>query len=910
MSTAATMQQPPVIPPRPSRSQEKDTGASVPTVPPRPAKQRFNRSISPNPERFAQSPLNEPPFAPKSPGRRTSGNTLGVDPIERPGSVTIPSIGQEGQEYAAVTDELNSSSEGQDTASPEQTRTVGEDVKLHAPKPKLAQEAAIQRVAAVTRTDSEKAASFGIGRPSSEDPYPRTLKKKASTTSQLSHDSHMDDEHGIPEIGVRVPLLGNAGDIQAPTPGPGATGTPDATRPRHHSRKSSGRGFGHLPPDSYGLHGHGVEHTDKLEKAYYEKHPEAKKHDLYNHHLHDRVKDYSMSSEDLNKLVRDSASRGAGSGTSEYVGTPSEQVGFYATEEYTSRMSSPRPPSAASKRQSGHYDSPLKVASTPGISVSGTDGQQEEVVDDDEEEEDDGVIHVDDPAHRKGFAKYGNAQNVVGDATDDYDAPILASDEVAKGPSPYYDTPAVEPGPERRGSTYEMERPKSRPNSRPSSVYSPPLPELRSTPLNDVEEYEPLPFRESEKKAAAAAKLKEHRQRFPSRDIWEDAPDSVHGTAEVSTPEPTGAFERPEESVSDIVPREGETAAQAFARRQEELAEAEDRSPDSFLRNKSKSRPKSWAEAQPHLAKEMNAPTRPTMGQRFPSRDVWEDTPDSLRLETTVSTPQSDKDPQSATGEGDVSPVEKHEKPAIPARPTKKHSGDDKPTIPDRPKPQIPARPAKAAETKDAEAAPRQKPAVPARPLGGKIAALQAGFMSDLNKRLQLGPSAPKKEEPKEEEVAEEKEKAPLADARKGRARGPQRRAPTKSSSPSGTAPPVTNGRPTLSFSTTRTLWCIDEEGTMSVEQENEPSTEESVPVEEPKQAQEPIRETLQESSEAAEESEPSEPVEPSTTTTTETKTLATNTAGDSILEETIDKKPEGDQVANVEEVKDTVVDA
>ncbi|KAK6080651.1 hypothetical protein SCUP234_05197 [Seiridium cupressi] len=906
------MQQTPAIPPRPSRSQDKDNGSSIPAIPPRPAK-RFNRSISPNPDRFAPSPLNESPFAPKSPGRRTSGTMLSADPIERPGSVSIPSIGQEGQEYAAVTDELSSSPENQRAVSPEQTRTIGEDVKLHAPKPKLPQEAAKQRVAAVTRTDSDRAASFGIGRPSSEDPYPRTLKKKASTTSQLSHDSHVDDEQGIPEIGIRVPLLGHAGDIQAPTPGPGSSSTPDLPKSstRHHTRKTSGRStFGQLPPDSYGLHGHGVEHTDKLEKAYYEKHPEAKQFDLRNHHLHDRVKDYHMSSEELNKLVRDS-SGGAGFGSTEYVGTPSEQVGFQATEEYTSRMSSPRPASAASKRPDSYAESPLKKSSMPDISVSAAEGEQEQ------EEDDDDVIHVDDPARRGGFAKYGNAQTVVRDATEgDYEAPILAPDEVAKRSS-HYDTPAVELPPERRGSSFEMEQPRSRPTSRPGSIYSPPPPEIRSTPLDDVEEYEPL-FPEdekSQKKAIAAAKLKEIRQRFPSRDIWEDAPDSVHGTAEVSTPEPSEGFKKPEESISDIVPREGETAAQAFARKQEELAESEDRSPDSFLRNKA--RPRSWAEAQPHLAKEMNQFGRPSMAQRFPSRDVWEDTPDSLRLETTVSTPQSEKDPQSAAA--DVSPVEKQEKPTVPARPVKKLSGDDKPTIPDRPKPQIPARPAKpaATESKEAEAAPRQKPAVPARPVGGKIAALQAGFMSDLNKRLQLGPQAPKKDEPKEEEPAEEKEKAPLVDARKGRARGPQRRAPTKSSSPSGAAPPVSNGRPTLSFSTTRTLWCINEEGTMNVEQEEEPYEEDAKPVDGSKQSEEPSKESEQEVGTTAEgsdkASEPTASTNTSTNTTTgttETKTLATNTAGESILEETVDKKPEGDQVADVEEIKDDVVDS
>ena len=57
--------------------------------------------------------------------------------------------------------------------------------------------------------------------------------------------------------------------------------------------------------------------------------------------------------------------------------------------------------------------------------------------------------------------------------------------------------------------------------------------------------------------------------------------------------------------------------------------------------------------------------------------------------------------------------------------------------------------------------------------------------MSDLNRRLQLGPQAPpshkeEHEEKAEEEAEKEKEKVPLVDARKGRARGPARRAPAK----------------------------------------------------------------------------------------------------------------------------------
>ena len=77
-----------------------------------------------------------------------------------------------------------------------------------------------------------------------------------------------------------------------------------------------------------------------------------------------------------------------------------------------------------------------------------------------------------------------------------------------------------------------------------------------------------------------------------------------------------------------------------------------------------------------------------------------------------------------------------------------------------------------------------------------------------LNKRLQLGPQAPKKEEAPEDPV-EEKEKTPLVDARKGRARGPARRAPAKSPAPASAAvteKPTTN----LAFSMPSTLWQID----------------------------------------------------------------------------------------------------
>ena len=390
------------------------------------------------------------------------------------------------------------------------------------------------------------------------------------------------------------------------------------------------------------------------------------------------------------------------------------------------------------------------------------------------------------------------------DAERPYTAPILADDEVAKDPSAHANQPAIEP------HGFEIEEPTSRTPSRPASLYKEPSFELRSTPLEDVEEYEPL-FNDDEKpeakkpvKEEKPKKNKNHTHRFPSADVWEDAPSSVFYTAEVSTPELFDEQEKPSPAVVPP-PREGETPAQAFARHQEELAEKEtrERGPEGFIPARNTQKPL-WAQHQKHLASEAAA-SRPIMQQRFPSRDVWEDTPDSLKLETTVSTPQQDEAPSPSPADiikpaiperpqsKSPAPGPAEKKPAIPGRPKPRQSSlDDKPAIPDRPKPQIPARPAKAGPTsgglEPAEAAappPKQKPAVPARPMGSKIAALQAGFMSDLNRRLQLGPQAPKKEEEGEKKLVEEvKEKVPLSDARKGRARGPQRRAPAAVAAP------------------------------------------------------------------------------------------------------------------------------
>ncbi|KAH7151861.1 altered inheritance of mitochondria protein 21 [Dactylonectria estremocensis] len=917
--TAATMQQTPAIPPRPVRNQDKDDLAtSVPKVPPRPAGKRLvDRSISPNPDRFAPSPLNDgiPIKSPRA--LHFSTDDTSQEHLDEPiDNSTLPSVGEEGREYNAVTEEIEV--ENQERASsPEQTRTIAEDLKLHAPKPSLPAQSAKQRVQTVTRTDSEKAASYGIGRPTSRN----AVKKKPSTTfSNSESQPDVDDDQGIPEIGQRVPMNPHLGDVQAPSPAPGSE-----EFKRHHTRKHSSRGG---PPGSYGMHGHGVAPQDKLDKAYYEKNP----HVFDREHktpIHDRQNDFAMSSNDLNKLVRDTASHGSGLATSsEYHATPTDEVGFQASEEY-SRISSPNPISASgSQPRAPSFKS----------EVTGPNGER--------------TVHVDDPKHPQ-YRSPGDIEKAVDDDEHEYTAPILAPDEVSKDKSQYIQQPAVHPPAERRRSSNEFEESHSRPTSRPTSLYKEnSSQDFGSTPLDDVKEYEPL-FPEESKEAAqnAAASEAKARHYFPSKDIWEDAPNSAHYTAEVSTPDLT----EKSRSLSAGVQDRPKTPAAAFAQKQEELAEREVNGPADVKPTQSQEQP-TWSEPQSSSASFLTE-KRPAISQRFPSRDVWEDVPESHLYETTVSVSsgEEDKPEEESKPEIPVRPTKKSadisEKPAIPERPKPKQSPPvdeaqkSRPPVSDKPKPQIPPRPAKSSsgDSKDGDFS-KPKPPVPSRPVGGKIAALQAGFMSDLNKRLQLGPQAPKKEEPEpQEDLIEEKEKAPLADARKSRARGPQRRAPAKS--PAAPEPAKTSG-PALSFSLPQTFWSVDpDQGKLAVAGEETPAPaveETSVPVidkanipvvEEAhvpavEEASVPVAEDtpvpVVEEKQEVEKTEvvpgPSAPEEPTTDAKEETeedskptveentevpiteeKTLVSNTAGDSILEASVEKKDDGNVVQPVE---------
>ena len=554
---------------------------------------------------------------------------------------------------------------------------------------------------------------------------------------------------------------------------------------------------------------------------------------------------------------------------------PDEHVGYLASDLYTTRshQNTSQPP----------LESPLRKSSFPAdegivaevrrsrLSIPGKHDDHEAI-----ESEQEGDVQV--PPTRP-YNKITGGEETMNETLDyqasaphsnvgedsfaehGYSVPILAADEVAKDVGNEDLRPAVEPKYERRGSLEPDSgavTPGSRPPSRPTSMYSlhsanhslsrfishHEEQERMHTPLEDVDEYEPLfPDDDERKFVNHAERFKPRpnalRQRFPSQDIWEDTPSSALYSATVSTPDLPAKVEEASTSKT-FEPPEAESA------RKGEAAETE----------RSKLIPKDERLAKslfaPHLRDDM--PTRPGMVPRFPSQDIWEDSPESHHLVTTIIPRETEP------REEETSPVDT--KPMVPQRPAKSRPGESVfpasnapsipprppktiqaipplsspltdsskpkdisptlkkvPSIPDRPKPQIPARPAKKPATEELaktlsgesiksteqeKVSPpitKAKPQIPARPVASsKIANLRGNFMSDLNQKLGLGP--PKEKDLEPEAVVEEAK--PLEDARKSRARGPQRRAPAK---------PSTGPAKSLGFAmfAPRSLWTIDE---------------------------------------------------------------------------------------------------
>lgn len=577
------------------------------------------------------------------------------------------------------------------------------------------------------------------------------------------------------------------------------------------------------------------------------------------------------------------------------IGTPGEEIAWGATDSYTSKLTSPKstplPASERRKRSSSddqqNSGSPLRKITSYPFPRKVSNGAVE----------DDDTVHVDQPERSWNKVTGGG----VADGTLDlgprggntaqrggwYEeqgagTPILASDEVMKRPGSAFMQPAVDPedpdhhdydsdqydtsrGNSRRNSLRVPSRPSSRPNSMHGDYQGGNLYRFIShdehhgsglhTPLEEIEEYEPLIPEGQEEPPKQKPKPKkrpglEHHH-FPSQDVWEDTPSSLQYQTTVETPEP----ERQARTAPP--PASKPTAFETPEAEQQRKAQNPD---NMFSENKTL--------LKPSVADEL----RPGM-HRFPSRDIWEDTPDSSMGVTTVSSPQvaeergipEDRPTTTGQDEGDVRATTgfaSSRRPSVPARPLRKSklaeemkpedvdepsestsrdiadttavqpSSPEKskaPAIPDRPKPSVPPRPAKTSKEAQADGVElsksispedgppvnKPKPPVPARPGGEKLAALKAGFMNDLNNRLKLGPQGPPpKANEAEAEAVEETTKAPLADARKGRAKGPTRRKPAASPSAAVEEKPAALS---LSFSSTTTVWEIDETDKLQV---------------------------------------------------------------------------------------------
>ncbi|KAF1826024.1 uncharacterized protein K489DRAFT_104189 [Dissoconium aciculare CBS 342.82] len=828
----------PNIPPRPQRTQASAAAAhdETPVIPPRPV-----RKVDPSPDReaYSRSPFNILPGAvsrpPPSPARAEA------DVPRRPPSVALPSIGQEGSEYSSYDQLPADALEAQKGLEADgQTKSVSADLPMHQPTASVSQSAATRQIQTVTRTDSASAAAAGIGRQSSSDhaaaeagsvPLTRTTSNTAGGRRPSSTEPHPlrarasfnrstaslhpqerttsrppsahGDYHGIPEIGRQIPLYKNAGDVQAPSPSlnqtqhaPGIGFFNDGSSPRNHTRKRSTRQeFG--PPDSYGIR-HDHERQDKFERDWQAKHPEEAAKEGY--HLHVPRPPTALTSEQLQKLV-DQTNPGSGN-SRDAAGTPDMDDVLDATDEYNSRQG-PTQPGLGNN-----------ATASRAISEAG----------------DDHILHVSRSAKRSSRISVGSTEHALEHIDRGYgsdrDLPILAADEVVKRPSSAFMHAAVDRLDANGDEYYESDqghaaddrRNSGQHGSRPSSLHGAVLhrynshEEQNNKHLAEIEEYDPLFPDDDDGKArpkktqAAGRSDLAHMHQFPSRDVWEDTPDSLQYSAEVSTPD----LER-EEPILDAAP----TAAtfetpEAEARRRE-------KNPDDMLSDN-----KTFIK--PRFRPGSREPHDRAGAKRFPSSDVWEDTPDSMYLETTVGGPQEE---DAAGGPQEQGPGSGSDAVAASrlAQDVTPEALDDRiasgsANIGDKSRPTVPARPVRPTRQDEAPAT-KPKPAVPARPSGDKIGGIRgnANFLSDLNNRLKLGPQGPPaRKEPSEAETAaaEETAKAPLADARKGRAKGPVRRK----------APTATTELKSASFALSPliTVWSIDEEDELQVDSDPVPA--------------------------------------------------------------------------------------
>jgi len=572
---------PPSIPPRPSRGK-------TPTA--RVAAEGQSASAGDGTSAAAGTagvPMIPPrPSRNKSPFPPTAGEEANIDPGISTGQPPLSPC-----QSTPLPPEEDVQDQSESEPVTKATATIPSDMEVHAP---------IARSTGVippNRPGFLRSTSLGTSTP------PRQVPKGSNDT-------------GIPEIGRQVPMYPNAGDVQAPTPNPSRQ---PSTVPAH--TKKGPRSVAPQKED-YGEYGSGL------------------------HPLERRGGHYSMSSDDLNQIVAQTA-------TPNFPGVPEEELGYLASEEYAKAIGTATPREELTEAEANKLH---KINS--GESTQTREGSQSPEL----------TIHIQPRAHeRSGSHPYGR-HNLLGkfsqsqaslpaslvdtgdlpeeegEFRDEHfsGTPILASDEITKrgGTSTPHYHPAVSPplGPRRTGS-----KPASRAPSRPPSRGAMREP-VAPGPLPDVEEHEPLfpeddevkesqtALREGVEKAFAGRTSRSSRK-FPSNDIWEDAPPSSHLSATVASP-PPGLSPLGLDSIAarDKGAPVGEPQDEESDRLGVPNRHKKGQSPDD----------------------EQSKPLRPAVltktsngKQRFPSKDIWEEAPDSAQLTATVSPTPANEESQS-----------------------------------------------------------------------------------------------------------------------------------------------------------------------------------------------------------------------------------------------------------------------
>ncbi|RVD89770.1 uncharacterized protein DFL_000763 [Arthrobotrys flagrans] len=549
--------------------------------------------------------------------------------------------------------------------------------------------------------------------------HPMAVRPAAEIPKSPQHED-------IPEIGQRVPMLDFAGDVQAPSPL--APDSRSASRAKRRSQPAP-----NLPPGD-----------GPLVVGDFGAYPAGK--------VYRQNGSYSLSHDDLTKSVMTASGAGVAT-TPGLEGVPDEEIGYIVSDEIASRDATPQG-TPGGVITAGHKLPSKSPLATAVSALEGEDDTTHQLPNLDEAGNDSHGIYGKGGLTNASSTSLGvttSGRHTPWEEFQDERAegtPILASDEAGK--YPVWNPPVISP----RLSAQEVRRPPSSNRSRTSPSLIP-TEDLDDEPPSPIKEHVPLfPEGAAPPRAPSRPKLDKQAssQGFPSKDVWEDAPESSHATYEVEEEE-----QKPD--------------------------------PDYYDPAKNKITEKS---AEAEAAKETTAgppvvPTRPT--KRVPTDET---SPDGSKAAPVVP-----------------------ERPKVPPRPLKKTS---EPTSADS---------SSSHEDSRAPPPPKPKPVIPGR-VGGGIAALRANFMSDLNSRLSKGPVAPKKEEPAPE--PEPKEREPLEDVRKTRARGPAKRKPSAAAGATpaaGTAAPETAHVPKLTFSSIITVYSIGDDYEVSFDEtkfDDEPS--------------------------------------------------------------------------------------